>query len=414
MSESVISGGKPLFGTVIPGGSKNAALPILFACLPLRAVSVISNVPDIGDVRVAIEILCDMGASVVREGDVLTVDTTDVFYKKPRHSLTSRIRASSYLIGASLAAFGIFHLSEFGGCNFGNRPIDMHLYAAERLGAKKEGDAALAGRLRGARIAFSKKSVGATINALIMAAFAEGETYIEGGAEEPHVGNLIEFLRSAGADIEAHGGNINVRSRPSGGGRVTVIADMIEAGTFLIAAPLTGGRITASSVSECELSSLLSVLSASGISVECSKSGITVFGEPSREFCIRTEPYPGYPTDLQPQIAPLMAKFFGGDIYEGVWHSRFSYLSELRAFGIGYEVSGSRAKIFPSALTSGIALAPDLRGGAAALLAALAAEGESRIKNTEIILRGYSQLERKLTTLGADIKIDETNLQGDT
>ena len=404
MSDTVIFGGEALNGTVTPGGSKNAALPIIFATLVTKAVSVISNVPDIGDVRVATEILRELGATVTRMGDTLTVDTRLAVYKKPRRELTSKIRASSYLIGACLSRFGIFHLSDFGGCNFCNRPIDMHLYAAEALGASIDNEVISAKRLRGGKIVFDKISVGATMNALIMAVSAKEPTVIEGAAREPHVGNLIEYLRRAGADIEVAGDTVAVRPAPLGDAHVRVITDMIEVGTFLLLGPLTEGRVTVLTPDAPELESFVSAFAEAGIEASVSCGGITLLGIPKRKISVLTAPHPGYPTDLQPQAAPLMAKYFGGVIDERVWQMRFSYLSALASFGVKYSLGGSTAYVEHSQLSAAECAAPDLRGGAAAVMCALAARGKSTIKNTEIIMRGYSDFWNKLISLGANIE----------
>ncbi len=403
MSNVIIRGGIPLRGEIIPSGSKNAALPILFATVVTRGISRLYNVPDIGDVRVALEILRRLGADIRYADDALIVDTTSLRYVKIPRELTSRIRASSYLIGACLARFGCFHLSDFGGCNFCNRPIDMHLAAAQAIGAEIEGREITARHLIGGRIRFRIPSVGATVNALIMAASADSETVIHGGATEPHVRAVAEFLTSAGAKIEFSSSEIRVIPAELRGGEITVIPDMIEAGTYLLAAPLTGGEISVLYPYPEELESFLEPLSSSGIGVNVKDGKITVYGTANREITITTAPYPGYPTDLQPQMAPLMAKYCGGVIKERVWQSRFSYLNALGMFGIRYTVSGSDARIYSSELTSADAVSPDLRGGAAALLAALASDGESKISSTETVERGYSDIWRRLEGLGADI-----------
>ena len=241
------------------------------------------------------------------------------------------------------------------------------------------------------------------MNALIMGANAKGEVVIEGAAEEPHVKCLAEFLMSAGAKIEFSEGCISVLPSALSGGSVRVIPDMIEAGTYLLLAPLTEGKITVRSSSSLELESFLSALSDSGIEVATERGDITVSGIPSRPIQIKTAPHPGYPTDLQPQIAPLMAKYFGGIIDERVWQNRFSYLDALSSFGVHCCKNSSRAVILPSDMHSGICDAPDLRGGAAAIMCALASEGHSEIGKLEIIKRGYSDLVSRLLSLGGSV-----------
>ncbi len=411
MKEITIHGGYPLCGEIELSGSKNAALPIIFATLVMNGVSVISRVPDISDVKVAIEIIEKLGASVERAADTLKINTRELHYRKIPSELTSKIRASSYLIGACLARFGIFHLTDFGGCNFCNRPIDMHLFAAGCLGADIEEDCVCAKSLVGAHINFEKPSVGATINALIMASSAKGQTVLKNFAREPHVKNLISFLRSAGTEIEDDGQCLIVTPNPLSGGKIEIIPDMIEAGTFLLMAPMTGGRITVKEADKLELDSFLSVLSDSGVTVSRFNTEISVYGAPTKPFSVTTAPHPGYPTDLQPQIAPLMAKYFGGHIYERVWQNRFSYLEPLSKFGIKSQSEASNTYIYPSSITNAESYSSDLRGGAAAVLCALSAKGESKIKSAEIIFRGYSDFLKKLRDLGA--KVDFQN-KGDT
>ena len=281
----------------------------------------------------------------------------------------------------------------------------MHLYAAKALGASFSEDELIAKKLCGSRIVFNKKSVGATINAIIMSLFAEGETELIGVAKEPHVKALVNFLVSAGADITEKPDKFVVRRSELTGGTARIIPDMIEAGTYLLLGTLSGGNITVKGAAELELDSFLSVLSESGISVIANGSDVTLAGEPKKEIRVRTAPHPGYPTDLQPEIAPVMASFVGGTIIENVWQNRFSYLDELKKFGVVSQIEGGVAYIRPSVLSSAEGYAPDLRGGAALLMCALAADGESKIKNADVILRGYSELEQKLLSLGAKINI---------
>ncbi len=407
MKTITVEGGLSLVGTVIPQGSKNAALPIIFATLVTSGISKIYNVSDMGDVAAAIEIIEMYGAKTERTGSTLIVDTRDVRYIVPKKELTSKIRASSYLIGASLARFSKFKLSEFGGCNFCNRPIDMHIAAAKALGAIERDDFLIADRLVGAEIKFDKVSVGATMNALLLASVAEGKTVIYGAAREPHVFALIDFLRSAGASIAVLNDAISVVGKTLRGGSIRVIDDMIEAGTYLLLAPLTNGKITVKGGALLGLDSFLSPLADSGVNVEISNTDVTVCGAPNREISVITAPYPEYPTDLQPQMAPLMARYEGGTIDERVWQNRFSYLKALSGFGIKYDINNSVCRVYPSRFSCAEVEAPDLRGGVAAVLTALAVKGKSKINNAEIVLRGYSDIVRKMTELGANIKIKE-------
>ncbi len=410
MSEYIINGGRPLRGSIVPQGSKNAALPIIFACIAVDGISVIENLPNIGDVRCALKLVEGFGASVKRSADTVEIDTSSLSYSPPDKDLVSSLRASTYLLGACLARFGIFHISNFGGCNFCNRPIDLHVYAAECLGATVTDGIARVHRLSGGRIDFPKRSVGATLNALIMASAAEGISEIRGFARESHVMCAVDFLRSAGADINVGADVITVRGRSLACGRVRVIPDMIEAGTYIAAALATGGRISVACDDISELIPFLDVIASSGATVCVSDNVVTAEGRISAPLNVITAPYPGYPTDLQPQLAPLMALAKGGSLEERVWQNRFSYLAELAQFGIRYSVNGNRAIVYPSQIYPSACTAPDLRGGAAAVISALAAEGMSVIKNAECIMRGYSRLESKLAALGADVNF----IKGDT
>lgn len=279
----------------------------------------------------------------------------------------------------------------------------MHLYAMSVLGAKTDGAELFAQRLVGADIHFTKKSVGATVNAIILAASAEGVSRIFGYASEPHVIALVDFLNSAGAKIILYGEYIEISGRPLHGGKAKIIPDMIEAGTYIILSLVTGASLEICGADESHLESLISQLSASGADIECEGGVIVAKGKITYPIEIVTLPYPGFPTDLQPQIAPLLAAFCGGRISERVWHSRFGYLAELQKFGVKSSVFGDTATVFPSEFHSSEAKATDLRGGAALVIAALFAQGESVIDSAEIILRGYENIVDKLRAVGADI-----------
>ena len=404
MSAFTVYGGVPLIGDVTVSGSKNAALPILLATLVTRGVSVIHRVPDIGDVRCVTEILSAYGADVMRDGGTLTVDTRELHYAEPS-DICSSIRASTYLIGASLGRFGRFRLSRFGGCSFSPRPIDLHILAAETLGAQLSGDL-LCGNLSGAEIRFPIASVGATVNTLIMASVADGRTVIRGFAREPHVLALADFLTSAGASINFFDDAIVVEGRELVGGNISVIGDMIEAGSYLSAALVTGGSVTAHGVSHTELSAYLDAVSEIGASVTLDLDAVTV-SRPSfhRQTRITAAPYPAFPTDLQPILAATMAALSGGEIVDTVFPARFGYLDSLAALGVVSSHSDGRAFIYPSRPVSAVTSAPDLRGGMACILTALAARGISRIENADIILRGYETPMEKLRSLGARIDL---------
>ena len=404
MSKFIINGNRALSGTVEVSGSKNAALPLIFATIITHGVSLIRQVPDISDVDVAIGLISSLGAKVNRiQGDLL-IDTTDLCYTRPAEYLVSKIRASSYLLGANLARFGICHVQSFGGCNFDNRPIDMHINAMKTLGAVEKGDAFVSKRLIGSDIVFDKISVGATVNALLLTCTAKGKSRIFGYAKEPHVIALVDFLRSGGACITLYDDRIEVEGRELSGMSASVIPDMIEAGTYTAMSLLGNCDIKVSGILPNHLASFFEILKANGAFVSFDGNSAKVSGELCNFTNIVTGPYPEFPTDLQPQMAPLLSSFCGGRITEKVWKGRFGYLSELEKFGVNYEICDSSAIIFPSKLHSATAKAPDLRGGAAILMCALFSKGESIVNSAEIIKRGYSDILNKLRLLGADIE----------
>ena len=294
-------------------------------------------------------------------------------------------------------------MQSFGGCNFDTRPIDMHISVMRAMGASMLGDTFVAERLTGADVHFSKISVGATVNALLLASAAKGKSRIFGYAKEPHVIALVDFLSSAGADITLYEDRIEVVGAELSEARGVVIPDMIEAGTFLTLSLLTDSKIRVEGVIPRHLSSFSHALSDAGATVLSEGDTMTAVGGLSGFLSIVTEPYPGFPTDLQPVTAPLMTRFFGGRITENVWKARFGYLSELEKFGVNYERCEGGAVIRPSNLRCAKARAPDLRGGAALLMCALAARGESVIDSAEIIKRGYSDILSKLRLIGAEV-----------
>lgn len=408
MKKILVQGSRPLFGSISASGSKNAALPIIFACILTEGVTEITNLPDIGDVQVALAILEEMGAVVRRKGNQCFINTTKLYYSSPRSELISKIRASTYLIGSCLSRFSKCEIMNFGGCNFSARPIDMHLDACKALGAEISDNVITAKRLVGAKIDFKKKSVGATVNAILLAVCAEGETVISGCACEPHIDALVDFLISCGADISGRGEQIYIRGKTLHGGKCTIDGDMIEAGSYLAAGIITGGRICVNNCPTHQMSAVLSALSDLGADLEYDDNSVTAsmngFGSYIK---VKAIPYPGFPTDLQPIFAPLLAVICGGEICDTVWENRFGYLNSLCGFGIKSLVVGNRAYIKKSQITPAEVSSPDLRGGMACLLSALRAEGESVINSSEIILRGYEKLTEKFSALGAKIYIFE-------
>ena len=407
MGRFIINGGKPLCGKIRVSGSKNAALPIIFSSLATKGVSRLYNLPDISDVSDALGIIREFGAKIWQEGGVTFIDTRDLHYTVPRLDRVRRIRASTYLIGACLSRFGRAELLPFGGCAFSHRPIDMHLDAAVKFGASIDGDTLSASELRGTDISFRVPSVGATVNSLILAASAEGETVLSGSAREPHIRALISYLESAGATIKAKDDVITVTGTELHGGSAVIPGDMIEAGSFLAASIVTGGRVRVSGFDPRELRAFTAPLLSSGVIEDVSGGSVMLVGKPKREISVVTGAYPGFATDLQPIFATILASSRGGVIEERVWHSRFGYLDEVARLGLSFRREGNVARIFPSLIYSGRVTAPDLRGGAAAVILALLAEGESIVEGGELILRGYDSFAEKFRGLGADISYEE-------
>ncbi len=403
MGRFIINGGKRLSGDIYIDGSKNAALPILFSCILTSGVSVIENLPNISDTCVALSLLSDLGAKISVHDGKTYIDTTNLEYSPPSEELVSKIRASSYLLGACLARFGRAKIQRFGGCNFDTRPIDMHVNAALSHGAFLLGDNIYATRLFGSDIHFDKISVGATVNAILLAVGATGKSRIFGYAKEPHIISLIDFLVSAGAKISFTDECIEIVGATLSSGKAKIIPDMIEAGTYILLSLLCGAELKIHNPDKASLGSFLELLSGGGAQFSTEGDAIIPKGKLNRFIEVKTAPYPAYPTDLQPELAPLLAGALGGRITEGVWHNRFGYLAELSKFGVEYSLFDGGAKIYKSRLRYATATAPDLRGGAALLMSALYTEGESVIYNSEIIKRGYCDIVKKLTQVGADI-----------
>lgn len=406
MKKIVIKGNKKLSGKISISGSKNAALPIIFSCILIKGVSEIENLPDIGDVRIALKILEYFGAKISCKEGITYIDTTSLVYRDPPDHFVEKIRASTYLLGSCLSRFARCRVMRFGGCNFSLRPIDMHIDAAVSYGARFDGNSLIAERLYPTEIYFKKASVGATVNAIIIGSAVKGKTLLHGCAIEPHIDALIEFLNSAGANIIRRDREIEISGSELSGGKIKIIGDMIEAGSYLALGALCGDVEIDNAPIE-DMTSIFHAFNRLGVSFFIDENqGITTKVSNPRRATIIADPYPAFPTDLQPIFAPLMAAFCGGEITDNVWSGRFGYLDALSKFGLKYEREANAARIYPSSLHSAVTEAPDLRGGMAALLCALKAEGISEIYSADRILRGYEDLEQKLSAVGAEIKIE--------
>ena len=414
MEKIVICGGKPLQGRVNISGAKNAALAIIPATLLVEGVCRLENLPNIGDVAVSLELLESLGATVryISPGTV-EIDTTRIAAVQPPKELVRRIRTSYYLVGAMLSRFGKATVALPGGCDLGVRPIDQHIKAFEALGARVNihggcMEATTVDGLVGTSIYMDVSSVGATINAMLAAVKASGQTVIENAAKEPHVVDTANFLNLMGANIKGAGtATIKVTGvHRLRGGIYANIPDMIEAGTYLVAAAATKGDVTVCNVIPKHLESTTAKLEEIGLGVEEMDDAVRVYwkGELNRTN-VKALPYPGFPTDMQPQITALLCLVKGTSIVtEGVWDSRFRYTEELQRMGARISVDGKVAVVEGQGKLSGATVRPcDLRAGAALVIAGLGAEGVTMIEEIGHIERGYENMVGKLQALGADI-----------
>ncbi|MDR2358114.1 MAG: UDP-N-acetylglucosamine 1-carboxyvinyltransferase [Oscillospiraceae bacterium] len=416
MTKYIIQGGKPLYGELEVSGAKNAAVAIIPAALLVDGTCRIENIPRISDVTMLLGILKQMGARVgVVNKNTVDIDCSRVSGTRATFDDMRRIRASYYLLGALLGRYGSASVAMPGGCNFGGiRPIDQHIKGFTAMGASvsvKNGivTAETAGRAAGAVVYIDVVSVGATINIMLSAALAEGRTVIENAAKEPHIVDLANFLNSMGADIKGAGTNvikINGVQRLSGGS-YSIIPDQIEAGTYMVAAAGAGGSVAVKNVIPKHLVSISGKLREMGVDVYEGEDAVVVTREaPLRRTNIKTQPYPGFPTDMQPQISTILCLARGTSVVtEGVWDNRFRYAGELVKMGGVIQVSGRTAIIEGvPALTGAPLRSCDLRAGAAMVIAGLCAGGVTEIEGVEYIERGYEDIVGKLRGLGADIR----------
>ena len=416
----VVEGGKRLEGTVTISGAKNAAVAILPATLLVDGVCRIENVPDISDVRLLLEILNNMGAKIRRlSRNTLEVDCSHVRNATAPIELVRRIRASYYLIGAELGRFGHARVAMPGGCNFGVRPIDQHIKGFEAMGAtvEQEGGYVCAdapeGGLAGGHVYLDIVSVGATMNILLAAVLCSGMTVIENCAKEPHIVDLANFLNAMGAKVSGAGTDvIKVRGvKRLGGGAYTIIPDQIEAGTYMAAAAAVGGNVLIENIIPKHLDCITAKLREMGARVTEYDDAIRVESTKRlRRANVKTLPYPGFPTDMQPQIAVCMALAEGTSLVtEGIYDNRFRYTGELNRMGAAIQVESKTAVIDGVAKLHGCEVrACDLRAGAAMVIAALCAEGTTIIEDAHYIERGYEDIIGKCSALGARIRRLET------
>ena len=426
MIKYIVQGGTKLSGSVTISGAKNAAVAILPATLLVSGPCRIENVPDISDVRLLLEILRDMGAEIRRYGrNTLEIDCTRARNATAPIELVRRIRASYYLIGAELGRFGHAHVAMPGGCNFGVRPIDQHVKGFTTMGADVtvEGGfihtAAKNGRLTGAPVYLDVVSVGATMNIMMAAALADGITTIENAAKEPHIVDLANFLNSMGADIKGAGtDSIKIRGvERLSGGTYCIIPDQIEAGTYMAAVAATGGQLLLKNLIPKHMDCISAKLMEMGVAVEENDDTLLVRrSEPLQKTNVKTLPYPGFPTDMQPQIAAVLSLAQGTSLVtEGVYGAnRFKYVDELKRLGAHIQVDGKVAVIEGVDQLIGAPIqACDLRAGAALVIAGLAAKGTTELSCVQYIERGYEDLVGKLRAVGADISMIDIPDEGE-
>ena len=415
MDKYIINGGNKLFGEVEISGAKNAAVAIIPAALMVEGVCRIENIPEISDTDMLLSMLSHLGAKVsMVNRTTVEIDCTSVHESGAPYELMRKIRASYYFIGAMLGRFGRAKTTMPGGCNFGVRPIDQHIKGMRALGAQIDvsdgfvyADAS-EGKLKGAKIYLDKVSVGATMNIMIAAVKAEGRTTIENAAREPHIVDLANFLNSMGADVRGAGTDvikINGVFRLHGG-CYSIIPDQIEAGTFMVAVAAVGGEVLIKNVIPKHLDCISAKLREMGVEIEEREDSVLVRRE--GRLCrtnVKTLPYPGFPTDMQPQISTALTLAEGTSVVtEGVWDNRYKYVNELLKMGANIHVDDKTAVIegVPK-LTGAPVAACDLRAGAAMVIAGLCAEGVTQVEDVQYIERGYQDIVGKLSKLGADI-----------
>lgn len=416
MEKLIIKGGSRLNGEVTISGAKNAAVAIIPACLLVNGKCRLENLPDIKDVKLFFAILENMNADIkyIDKG-IVEIDCTNVNTFEPITDLTRKMRGSSYLMGALLGRFNKCIVALPGGCDFGTRPIDQHEKAFKALGAEVKLEYGMihasADKLIGAGVYFDVISVGATINAILAAVKAEGNTVIENAAKEPHIVDLANFLNAMGANIRGAGTDtIKIKGvQELHGGTYSIIPDQIEAGTFMIAAAATKGDVMLNNVIPKHLEPITAKLVEAGASVEEFDDKVRVFVKEGTKFKnvnFIALPYPGFPTDMQPQLVTFLTTIDGtSTARESVWDDRFRYVSELKRMGANIRVEGQLAIVDGVEKIMGTSVrALDLRAGAAMIIAGLMAEGTTEITDIYHIDRGYENFEEKFVNLGADIK----------
>ena len=426
MKQYIIEGGHPLFGEITISGAKNAAVGIIPAALLVDGTCRIENIPQISDVTLLLHILEELGAKIrVLNRHAVELDCHAIHSTHPSYEMARRIRASYYLIGALLGRFGEATVAMPGGCDFGVRPIDQHIKGFTAMGAEVgvEGGfiqaTAKDGRLTGTSVYLDVVSVGATMNIMMAAVLARGNTVIDNAAKEPHIVDLANFLNSMGADIKGAGtDSIKIRGvERLTGGSYCIIPDQIEAGTYMAAVAATGGELLLKNVIPKHMDCISAKLMEMGVTVEEEDDTLLVRRTgPLLKANVKTLPYPGFPTDMQPQITAVLALAEGTSLVtEGVYGAnRFKYVDELKRLGAHIQVDGKVAVVEGVHQLVGAPIqACDLRAGAALVIAGLAAQGKTELSHIQYIERGYEDLVGKLRAVGADISLVEAPDESD-
>ena len=414
MEKYVIHGGKVLNGSVTVSGAKNAAVAIIPAVVLCDEPCIIENVPMIRDIEILIKILSEMGAEIeFLDKNTVKLDCTKIHTTSCSYEYTSKMRASYYILGAMLSKYGQADIALPGGCNLGNRPMDLHIKGFEKLGATVEIKGgkiiARAEALKGNNVFLDTVSVGATINIMLAAVKAEGLTVIENAAKEPHIVDVANFLNSMGANVKGAGTDV-IRIKGVEKLKAThysVIPDQIEAGTYMVMAAATGGDVTVKNVIPKHMEPITAKLREMNVGVEINGDAIRIFKKgPLNKANVKTMPYPGFPTDMQPLIVTLLSLANGvSTVIENVWDSRFKYTEELKKMGAKISINGNVAIVVGvEALYGSPVLATDLRAGAAMLVAGLVAEGKTEIMDIYHIDRGYEKVVDKIEALGGTIR----------
>ncbi len=413
MEKLKITGGKQLFGEIAVCGAKNAAVAIIPAALLVNGVCRIENIPDIKDVRLIIEMLVRLGASVTYVDDTtIEVNSSKLKTHIAPMELASRMRASYYLLGALLGRMNRAEVSLPGGCNFGTRPIDLHEKGFSAMGATVKIEDGIvyaeSKQLTGTTIYLDTVSVGATINIMLAAVLAKGRTIIENAAKEPHIVDVANFLNAMGANVRGAGTDVIRITGVSEmkGGTYSIIPDQIEAGTFMLLAAAAGGEVLVRNIIPTHMNCLTSKLEEMGVNVTEYDDSIRIERDGNlKGTSVKTMPYPGFPTDLQPQMVALLSTVGGkSTVDENVWDNRFQYIDQLLSMGADITINGRRANISGTTLHGAEVTATDLRAGAALIIAGAAAEGVTEIASPHYIDRGYSDIERRLRSIGVKIE----------